>query len=95
MVGSAFREPQTFGQHLFKIRSLLPRYFGRVTKIIECFRGRHSESERRLIRLTLVDVSDIFYFFCSGEGKGELEAQGAGEGSVFIENPRRGVSRER
>ena len=36
---------------------------------------------------SLVDVSDISYFFCSGEGKGESEAPG---GSVFIENPRRG-----
>ena len=35
----------------------------------------------------LVDVSDIFYFFCSGEGKG---AGRGGEGRFFIENPRRG-----
>ena len=39
----------------------------------------------------LVDVSNIFYFFCSGEGKGELEAPGRGGGRFFfIENPRRG-----
>ena len=37
--------------------------------------------------LYLVDVSDIFYFFCSGRGKGESEAGGD---SIFIENPRRG-----
>ena len=30
----------------------------------------------------LVDVSDIFYFFCSGEGKGECEAPGGG-GAIF------------
>ena len=32
--------------------------------------------------LNLVDVSDIFYFFCSG--KGESEAPGRGRGSVFL-----------
>ena len=37
----------------------------------------------------LVDVSDIFYFFCSREGKGESEAPGGGGGRFFIENPRR------
>ena len=41
-----------------------------------------------------MDVSDIFYFFCSGRGKGESEAPG-GVGDrffFFIENfhPRRG-----
>ena len=30
----------------------------------------------------LVDVSDIFYFFCSGEGKGESEVQGRGGGGL-------------
>ena len=30
-----------------------------------------------------MDVSDIFYFFCSGRGKGESGAPGAGGGSVF------------
>ena len=39
--------------------------------------------------LFLVDVSDIFNFFCSGRRKGESEASGGG-GSIFIENPRRG-----
>ena len=40
----------------------------------------------------MVDVSDIFYFFlCSGEGKEESEASERGGGSVFIENPRRGL----
>ena len=36
----------------------------------------------------LVDVSDIFYFFCSG--RRESEAPG-GAGRFFIENPTRGV----
>ena len=26
-----------------------------------------------------MDISDIFYFFCSGEGKGESEAPGGGD----------------
>ena len=35
----------------------------------------------------LVDVSDIFYFFCSGEGKGVGGPQkGGGRGRFFIEN---------
>ena len=39
----------------------------------------------------LVDVSDTFYFFCSGEGKGQSEAPGGRRGGrVSIENPRRG-----
>ena len=38
--------------------------------------------------LHLVDVSDIFYFFCSGEGKGESGATWRG-GWLFIESPRR------
>ena len=38
-----------------------------------------------------MDVSDIFYFFCSGEGKAESEAPGRG-GLVFIQNPKGGVS---
>ena len=40
------------------------------------------------IHFLLVDVLDIFFFFRSGEGKGESE--GVGRGSIFIENPRRG-----
>ena len=31
-----------------------------------------------------MDVSDIFYFFCSGEGKGAWRATGRGGGSVFF-----------
>ena len=31
-----------------------------------------------------MDVSDIFYFFCLGEGKGESGATGRGGGSVFL-----------
>ena len=39
----------------------------------------------------LVDVSDIFYFFCSGDRKGESKAPGGGGGGRFlIENPRGG-----
>ena len=36
-----------------------------------------------------VDISDIFNFFSSGEGKGESEAPRQGGGRSFIENPRR------
>ena len=44
----------------------------------------------------LVDVSDIFYFFCSGGGQGEFEAAMKGGGSVFfIEDPRGGGSPKR
>ena len=40
--------------------------------------------------ISLVDVSDIFYFFCSGERKGEPEATGrVGGDRLFIENARR------
>ena len=47
-----------------------------------------------------VDVSDIFYFFCSGEGKGEGKGErDAPRGGVrfLLKNARRrgGVSRER
>ena len=35
-----------------------------------------------LTLLCLVDVSDIFFFFCLGRGKGESEAKGGG-GSIF------------
>ena len=42
---------------------------------------------------SLVDVSDIFHFFCLGEGKGESEAPG-GEGDIFLlKIPGRVVSR--
>ena len=34
--------------------------------------------------LSLVGVSDIFYFFCSGEGKGESEAPGVWGGDFFF-----------
>ena len=37
-----------------------------------------------------MDVSDIFYFFRSGEVKEESEATGRGEGRIFIENPKKG-----
>ena len=36
-----------------------------------------------------MDVSDIFYFFCSGRRKGESEAPGSVGGRFFIENARR------
>ena len=41
----------------------------------------------------LVDVSDIFYFFSSGEAKGESEAPGRRGGPFFLENTRRGSPR--
>ena len=41
----------------------------------------------------LVDVSDTFYFFCSGEGERGVRGTGMGGGNDFIENPRGGVSR--
>ena len=40
--------------------------------------------------LNLVDVSDIFYFFCSGEEKGESKASGRRRRSVFLLNIRGG-----
>ena len=39
-----------------------------------------------------MDVSDIFYFFCSGEGKGKSEAPGRGGVGFLIENPKGGGS---
>ena len=45
-----------------------------------------------------MDVSDIFKFFLLGDGEGPLESEAprGGGASIFIENPRRGVSgRER
>ena len=43
----------------------------------------------QLHKEVLVDVSDIFYFFGSGRGKGESEAPGRG-GAIFIEFRRKG-----
>ena len=40
-------------------------------------------------QLSLVDVSDIFYFFLLGEGSGSPRRQGGGD-RFLIENPRRG-----
>ena len=40
-----------------------------------------------------MDVLDLVYFSCSGEGKGESEAPGGVRGRSFIENPRRGSPR--
>ena len=34
-------------------------------------------------KLSLVDVPDIFYFFCSGDGKGESEGRRGGGGTIF------------
>ena len=43
-----------------------------------------------------VDVSDTFYFFCSGEGKAESDAPGGGGGRFLMKNARRGgVCQER
>ena len=41
-----------------------------------------------------MDVPDLFYFFRSGDGDGEVRGARKG-GPVFIENPRRRVSKER
>ena len=41
-----------------------------------------------------MDVSDIFFFSARRRGRGSLRRGGGGV-SVFNENPRRGVSRER
>ena len=49
--------------------------------------GRSSSAP---VYLYLADVSDIFYFFCSGRRKGGSEAAGRGGGDFFIENPREG-----
>ena len=41
-----------------------------------------------------MDVSDIYFFFCSGAGKGESEAPGGGGGGIFtLKIPGGGVSR--
>ena len=46
---------------------------------------RNSRFESRIANHYLVDVSDLFYFFCSGEEKGESEAPGRGRrGGFFI-----------
>ena len=46
--------------------------------------------------LYLVDVSDIFNFFCSGQGKGKSRATGRGGGVRFsVENPTGGGRRSR
>ena len=42
-----------------------------------------------------MDVSDIFYFLCSGEGKGESDAPGRGGGVDFLLKNARGGSQER
>ena len=52
------------------------------------FRLQHSfpnitATELRMV-MVLVDVSDIFHFFCSGEGKGSPRRH---EGAVASENP--------
>ena len=50
-------------------------------------RGKKKKTGEAFL-LTLVDVSDIFYFFCLWRRKEESEAKGGG-GSIFlIENPR-------
>ena len=49
----------------------------------------------KTLLVNLVDVSDIFYFFCLGEGKGEVRGAGRGRGTILIKNSRRGVSRGR
>ena len=41
-------------------------------------RGFKKSSRGKDEQLSLVDVSDIFFFFCLGEGNGESEARGGG-----------------
>ena len=40
-----------------------------------------------------MDVSDIFIFFCSGEGKGESEAPGKGGFGFLLKIPGKGAPR--
>ena len=46
------------------------------------------------ILIFLVDVSNIFYFFCWGEGKGSPRHQEGRGYRSFIENPGGGASKE-
>ena len=56
-----------------------------------CSLGSDSSDDFTLLlpNLLLVDVSDIFYFFGSGEGKGESEAPGGRQqvGFLFMKLP--------
>ena len=81
------------------VSGLDPQEFDLTDLRLACYLPFHykSESEKKKLQIsicnrsvrtvTLVDVSEIF-FFCSGRGKGESEAPG-GAGWVSIENPRR------
>ena len=51
---------------------------------------RISEEKGLLEFIVWVDVSDIFYFFLLGEGKGESRRRRAVGDWFFIEKPRRG-----
>ena len=44
----------------------------------------HSKTHFGTPMIYLVDVSDLFYFFCSGVGKGKSEAPGRGGGSFIL-----------
>ena len=44
--------------------------------------GKESGGPTREEKENLVDVPDIFYFFCSGRGKGESEAPGGWGGEI-------------
>ena len=65
------------------------RKFGEICCRFSSFNVKGRKKNNKLI---LVDVSDIFYFFCSGRGRGSEAPEGGGRGQFFIENPRRGVS---
>ena len=58
--------------------------FGKDRK--EVFQGEGGNHEKTCLgrQQFLVDVSNIFYFFCSKEEKGESEALEGGRGSIFL-----------
>ena len=65
-----------------KVRSLPRRFVFLGLQGLDLQNGRlHTSKTLRLANL--VDVSDIFSFFCSGRGKEESEASGGGGGFDF------------
>ena len=52
-----------------------------------------TKSQLLFLRI-LVDVSDIFYFFSPGEGKGEFEAPGGGGFGFLLKIPGGGGAQE-
>ena len=70
-------------------RALLGHYQGNPVSKEVSRRGAIGKKRTDRQIIILVDVSDISYFFCSGEGKEESESPGGSGGQFFIENPRR------